>query len=74
MFYFLDKLKQRSSDVTGQHQRPVDSDVTEGVITTRSNRMKFWLCSPENRVISVTYSVAQKYSHNIKLATQDLPG
>ena len=31
-------------------------------------------CSPENRVISVTYSVAREYSHNIKLAKQDLPG
>ena len=45
VFYFLHELKQRSksSDVTGRHQRPVDSDVTEGVITTRSNRMKFRL-------------------------------
>ena len=34
MFYFLHELK---------HQRPVDSDVTEGVITTRSNRTKFRL-------------------------------
>ena len=43
VFYFLLELKQRSSDVTGRHQRPVDSDVTEGVITTRSNQMKFRL-------------------------------
>ena len=41
VFYFLHELKQRlrSSDVT----RPVDSDVTEGVITARSNGMKFRL-------------------------------
>ena len=45
VFYFLHELKQRSrsSDVTGRHYRPVDSDVTEGVITSRSNRMKFRL-------------------------------
>ena len=45
LFYFLHELRQRSrsSDVTGRHYRPVDSDVTEGVITTRSNRMKFTL-------------------------------
>ena len=42
-FYFLHGLKQRSSDVTGQHQRLVDSDVTEGVKTTRSNHLKFRL-------------------------------
>ena len=35
---FLHELKQRSSDVTG---RPVISDITEGVITTRINQMKF---------------------------------
>ena len=48
VFYFLHELKQRSrsSDVLGRHQRPVDSDVTEGVITTRSNRMKFRLSYP----------------------------
>ena len=40
---FLHELKQRSSAVTGRHYRQVDSDVTEGVITTRSNRMKFRL-------------------------------
>ena len=45
VFYFLHELKQRSrsSDVTRRHQRPVDSDVTEGVITTRSTRIKFRL-------------------------------
>ena len=45
VFYFWHELKQRSrsSDVTGRHLWPVDSDVTEGVITTRSNRMKFRL-------------------------------
>ena len=45
VFHFLNELKQRSrsSDVTERHERPVDSDVTEGVITTRSNRMKFRL-------------------------------
>ena len=41
--YFLHGLKQRSSDVTGQHQRLVDVDVTEGVKTTRSNHLKFRL-------------------------------
>ena len=35
MFYFLHKLKQR----------PVNSDVTEGAITTRSDQMKFRLPS-----------------------------
>ena len=30
-FYFLHESKQRSSDVTGQHWRPIDSDVNEGV-------------------------------------------
>ena len=43
--YFLHQLNQRSrsSDVNGRHQRPVDSDITEGVLTTRGNRMKFRL-------------------------------
>ena len=45
VLYFMHELKQKSSrsDVTGRHKRPVDSDVTEGEITTRSNRMKFRL-------------------------------
>ena len=44
VFYFLHELKQRScSNVTGWHKRVVDSDVTEGVKTTRSNRLKFRL-------------------------------
>ena len=43
VFYFLHELKQRSTDVTGWHLRPVDSDVTEGVETTPSNRLKFRL-------------------------------
>ena len=45
VLYFLHELKQmsRSGDVTGRHLRPVNSDVTEGVITTRSNGMKFRL-------------------------------
>ena len=30
--------------------------------------------NPENRVISVTYSVVQNYGHNIKLDRKDLPG
>ena len=36
VFYFLHELKQRSrsSDVTGRHKQPVDSDITEEVITT----------------------------------------
>ena len=34
MFNNLHELKQRSSDVTGRQKRPVDSNVTEGVITT----------------------------------------
>ena len=29
------------SDVTGQHEHPVDSDITEEVKTTRSNHLKF---------------------------------
>ena len=29
------------SDITGPYSRPVDLDITEGVIMTRSNRMKF---------------------------------
>ena len=40
---FLHELKQRNSDITGRHYWPVDSDVTEGVITTLSNRVKFRL-------------------------------
>ena len=44
MFYFLHEFKQKSrSDITGQHQWPVDSDVTEGVKLTESNRLKFRL-------------------------------
>ena len=44
MFYFLHELKQRScSNITGWHKRLVDSDVTEGVKTTQSNRLKFRL-------------------------------
>ena len=43
VFNFLHELKQMSSDVTGRHERLVDSDVIEGVITNRSNRMKFRL-------------------------------
>ena len=43
VFNFLHELKQRNSDVTGRHSRPVDSEVTDGVITTRSNLMKFRL-------------------------------
>ena len=31
------------SEVTGRHERPVDSDVAVGVTTTRSNRLKFRL-------------------------------
>ena len=34
MFNFLHELKQRSSDITGRNLWPVNSDVTEGVITT----------------------------------------
>ena len=34
VLYFLHELKQRSSDVTGQHYRLVDSDVTKGDIMT----------------------------------------
>ena len=30
-------IKAKGSDVTGRHQRKVDSDVTEGVKPTRSN-------------------------------------
>ena len=30
MFDILHEVKQSSSDVTGRHWRPVDSDVTEG--------------------------------------------
>ena len=42
VFNFLHELKQKSSDITaGWHWRSVNSDVTEGVITTLSNRMKF---------------------------------
>ena len=29
------------SDVTGQHEHPVDSDITEEVKFTRSNHLKF---------------------------------
>ena len=29
------------SDVTGQHEHPVDSDITEEVKLTRSNHLKF---------------------------------
>ena len=36
------KAKEHS-DITGRHKRPVDWNVTEGVITTRSNRMKLRL-------------------------------
>ena len=43
VFNFLHELKQMSGDVTGWNSQPVDSDVTEGAITTRSNRMKFRL-------------------------------
>ena len=42
VFNFLHELKQRSSDITG---RPVISDVTEGVITTWINQIKFRLLS-----------------------------
>ena len=61
VFYFLHELKQRSRsrDVTGWHERPVDSDVTEGVMTTRSNRMKFRLLIEAGR--------PQKSGHFLKL-------
>ena len=62
VFYFLHKLKQRSrsSDVTGRHYWPVDSDVTEGVITTRSNRLKFRLATVE-----LGHRVKSMFSMNI---------
>ena len=43
MFYFLHELKQRISDVTGRHQRQVDSDVTdvtEAVETARPSKIQ----------------------------------
>ena len=43
------------------------------LITDNCVEFDTW-CSPDNRVISVTYSVAQKYGHDIKLDTQNLPG
>ena len=46
VFYFLHDLSKNQGVVTsldGINGRSVDSDVTEGVIMTRSNRMKFRL-------------------------------
>ena len=43
VFNFVHELKQRGSEVTGWHWQLVDSDVTEGVITTQSNWIKFRL-------------------------------
>ena len=41
-FYFLHELKQKRIHVTGRHLRPVDSEIDEGVKTTRSNRNLFF--------------------------------
>ena len=43
VFNFLRELKQGIVTSLDGIKRPVDSDVTEGVITTRSNGMKFRL-------------------------------
>ena len=43
VFYFLHELSKGVVTSLDGIKRPVDSDVTEGVITTRSNRMKFRL-------------------------------
>ena len=66
------------SEITGRHSRSVDSDVTEGVITTQSNRMKFRLSnaltfssdesSKDVQLSDEEFStILMKYSKNLKI-------
>ena len=52
MFYFWDELsKGVVTSLNSIIKWPVDSDVTEGVITTRSNRMKFRMGQSDLRLV-----------------------
>ena len=52
------------SEITGRHSRSVDSDVTEGVITTQSNRMKFRLSN------ALTFS-SDESSKDVQLSDEE---